>query len=247
MSDIVGNMSETTSVGVTRAETRRTLIEVAARLLRDDGPAAMTTRAVAHAAGVQAPTIYRLFGDKDGLLDAVAEHAFSTYVGRTAHAVETDDALADLRAAWDMHIEFGLANAALFGLLADPNRNTLSPAGAAGLEILRARVRRVAATGRLQIPERRFVELIHAAGTGTVLALASTPPADRDLALADTMYNAVVQAALTHAPARADDRAIASSVAFRTIVPQLDNLTDTERALMTEWLDRATGGGPTVR
>ncbi|WP_338419811.1 TetR family transcriptional regulator [Streptomyces klenkii] len=33
----------------------------------------MTTRAVAAAAGVQAPAIYRLFGDKDGLLEAVAE------------------------------------------------------------------------------------------------------------------------------------------------------------------------------
>jgi AcrR family transcriptional regulator len=36
------------------------------------GRRAVTTRAVAAGAGVQAPTIYRLFGDKDGLLDALA-------------------------------------------------------------------------------------------------------------------------------------------------------------------------------
>ena len=32
------------------------------------------------AAGVQPPTIYRLFGDKVGLLDAVTEHGFQTYL-----------------------------------------------------------------------------------------------------------------------------------------------------------------------
>ena len=52
-------------------------MEVAARLLREQGAAAVTTRAVAMAAGVQAPTIYRLFGDKDGLLDAVAEYVLA--------------------------------------------------------------------------------------------------------------------------------------------------------------------------
>src|ERR1700677_3669653 len=52
-------------------KTRENLVEVAARLLREQGAAAVTTRAVALAAGVQAPAIYRLFGDKDGLLDAV--------------------------------------------------------------------------------------------------------------------------------------------------------------------------------
>src|SRR5579862_10063683 len=61
-----------------RRETRDNLVEVAARLLREQGAAAVTTRAVAEAAGVQAPTIYRLFGDKDGLLDAAAEHVVAS-------------------------------------------------------------------------------------------------------------------------------------------------------------------------
>ncbi|MDQ2795770.1 MAG: TetR/AcrR family transcriptional regulator, partial [Actinomycetota bacterium] len=47
------------------------MIDVAARLLQEEGPAAVTTRGVALAAGVQAPAVYRLFGDKDGLLEAV--------------------------------------------------------------------------------------------------------------------------------------------------------------------------------
>ena len=97
------------------------------------GPAAVTTRAVAQAAGVQAPTIYRLFGDKDGLLDAVAEHVFAAYVAGKSRAAGGGDPVADLRAGWDVHIGFGLANPALFGLLTQPGRDSRSPAAAAGL------------------------------------------------------------------------------------------------------------------
>ncbi len=229
-----------TRAGASRDETRANLVEVAARLLREQGPAAVTTRAVAQAAGVQAPAIYRLFGDKDGLLDAVAEHVFAAYVAGKALAQESGDPVADLRAGWDMHVGFGLAHAALFGLLTDPGRSTRSPAAAAGLEVLRARVRRVAATGRLRVAERRAVELIHAAGAGAGLTLLSMPPQDRDPGLADAMYDAVMQSILTDAPALAGDSTTAAAVAFRTAVPELPGLTGAERALLSEWLDRAT-------
>lgn len=230
-----------TRPGVSRRETRANLVAVAARLLHDQGPAAVTTRAVAQAAGVQAPTIYRLFGDKDGLLDAVAEHVFAAYVADKALAEDSGDPVADLRAGWDTHVGFGLANAALFGLLTDPGRGAGSPAAAAGLQVLRARVHRVAAAGRLRVTERRAVELIHAAGTGAVLTLLSMPPEDRDPGLADAMYDAVMQSILTDVPALAQDSTTAAAVAFRTVVPGLAMLTDAERAVLSEWLDRAAG------
>jgi AcrR family transcriptional regulator len=235
-------MLDTRAEGVGRSETRSNLVRVAAQLLREQGAAAVTTRAVAEAAGVQAPTIYRLFGDKDGLLDAVAEHVFAAYVAGKARAAETGDPVADLRAGWDMQIGFGLANAALFVLLAGPGRLARSPAGAAGLEVLRARVHRIAATGRLRVAERRAVELIRAAGTGAVLTLLSMPPQDRDPGLADTMYETVLRSILTDVPALAASGPTAAAVAFRTVVPELTMLTDTERALLSEWLDRATSG-----
>jgi hypothetical protein len=75
-----------------------------------------------------------------------------------------------------------------------------------------------------------------------VLTLLSTPPQDRDPGLADAMYDAVMHTILTDRPALAGGGATAAAVAFRTVVPDLPMLTDTERALMSEWLDRATGG-----
>ncbi|NMN95745.1 TetR family transcriptional regulator [Nocardiaceae bacterium YC2-7] len=170
----------------------------------------------------------------------MAEHALATYVsGKTV--AEEGDPMAALKAGWDTHIGFGLANAAVFGRLTDPARGADSPAAAAGLEVLRARVRRVAATGRLCVSERRAVELIHAAGTGAVLTLLAMAPENRDLGLADAMYDAVLQSIVTDAPVRTADGPVAAAVAFRTVVPDLPMLTDTERALMAEWLDRAAG------
>lgn len=224
-----------------RRETRDNLVEVAARLLREQGVAAVTTRAVAEAAGVQAPTIYRLFGDKDGLLDAVAEHVLAVYVADKAVAADSGDPIAVLRGAWHTHIGFGLANAALFAFIADPSRGSRSPAAAAGMEVLRNRMRRVAATGRLRVTERRAVDLFHAAGTGTVFTLLSMAPEDRDPGLADAMYDAVMRTILTDAPALPDESTTAAAVTFRTIVPDLATLSDAERALLSEWLDRASG------
>jgi len=231
-----------TRTGADRRETRENLVEVAARLLREQGAAAVTTRAVALAAGVQAPAIYRLFGDKDGLLDAVAEHVMAAYVAGKALAADSGDPIADLRAAWDTHIGFGLANGALFRLLADPGRDGRSAASAAGAEVLRNRVRRVAAIGRLRVTERRAVDLIHAAGTGAVLTLLAMASPDRDLGLADAMYDAVMHTILTDAPALPDEPATAAAVTFRTVVPDLATLSDAERALLSEWLDRASRG-----
>src|SRR5690348_2769200 len=95
---------------MTEAESRTKIVEAATRLLRDQGIRTVTTRAVSEAAGVQAPTIYRHFGDKDGLLDAVAEHVMATYVAAKTRTDATDDPVADLRAAWQAHIDFGLTN-----------------------------------------------------------------------------------------------------------------------------------------
>jgi AcrR family transcriptional regulator len=229
------------------AGTRSKIVDVAARLLQEQGPAAVTTRGVAQGAGVQAPMIYRLFGDKDGLLDAVAEHVMATYVSAkpaivAAASAANVDPLDDLRAGWEMQVDFSLANPALFALLSVPGRGLHSPAAQSGMEVLRSRVRRVASTGRLRVSEQRAADLIRAAGTGAVLTLLSTPPGERDSGLAGAMYEAVLREILTDAPAAPESGPIAAAVALRALAPQLDMLSDAEQKLLSEWLDRAIDG-----
>ena len=83
---------------------------------------------------------------------------------------------------------------------------------------------RVAEAGRLRVPERRAVELVHAAGTGAVLTLLESPPEDRDLGLADTMYEAVTRLILTDTPA--------------DFPAPPAKLSAAERTLLAEWLGR---------
>jgi len=53
------------------------------------------------------------------------------------------------------------------------------------------------------------------------------------------MYEAVLRQILTDAPERATSGSSATAVAFRAIAPHLDMLSDAERQLLAEWLDRA--------
>jgi AcrR family transcriptional regulator len=224
-----------------RDRTRAQLVQVAAELLATQGPDAVTTRSVALAAGVQAPTIYRLFGDKSGLLDAVVEHGFASYLARKPPADADADPVAGLRAGWDLHVGFGLANPELFRLMhtALPTPDGQA-AAAAGVEVLQARVHRVAAAGRLRVTERRAVDLIRAAGTGVVFTLIDQPEAERDEALADTTWESVRAAILTD-PTPAITGPAAAAVTLRAALPDLTALTPAERTLLADWLDRIAG------
>ncbi len=223
--------------------TRDRILAAAGALLRESGAAGVTTRAVAQAAGVQAPAIYRLFGDKDGLLESVAEHAIAEFaqtkrVQVDAESAGRSDAVDDLHAGWDMQIAFGLANPSLFALMTVPGRAQESPAALAALEVLQERVRRVAAAGRLRVPEDLAVDLIRAAGSGAVIAILSKPVGAQDTGVAQEMWSAVLERILTDAPVAEERGAVSAAVTLRALVPQLDALSAGERAVLVEWLDR---------
>lgn len=115
---------------------------------------ASTSPAVRGSRPSSVPSRGRLFGDKDGLLDAVAEHVMATYVMAAAQA---------------------------------------------GKGVLASRVHRIARTGRLRVSERSAVDLLHAAGTGAVLTLLSTPAEQRDPELAGALLDAVLSRIVTDA------------------------------------------------
>ena len=237
---------ETSAPADARAGTRDRIVDVAADLLRAEGRAAVTTRAVAEAAGVQAPTIYRLFGDKEGLLDAVAETEMTRFAATKAVVIRAAaegavDAVDDLRAGWDATIAFALDNPELYALMSDPARGEGSPAVRAGVALLEERVHRVALAGRLRVAEPLAVELIHAAATGALLSTIRRPAAERDRGLIDAMRDAVLDRILTpleRTRARREPGLVERAVALRAHVADADRLSAGERALLAEWLDR---------
>jgi len=225
---------------------RERIVAAAARLLAEGGADAVSTRAVSAAAGVQPPTIYRLFGDKRGLLDAVVAHGFASYLADKTAAAPTDDPVEDLRAGWDLHVGLGLANPALYLLMyGQQPPGASSPAALAAFDVLAGHIRRIAEAGRLRVPEDRAAALVHAAGSGTTLALIATPGERRDPELSRAAREAVLAAITADAPVTpepgAGPGAAAAAVTLRAVLPRTDALTASESALLREWLDRIAG------
>ena len=222
---------------------RERIVRAAADLLVREGLEAVSTRAVSAAAGVQAPAIYRQFGDMRGLLDAAAREVLATYVAKKAKREASDDPVEDLRRGWDEHVAFGLANPAAYTLLYGSGANAEDvPANRKGLAILEALVGRVAEAGRLRVDIETAVRLIHAGGSGATLMLVNMPAAKRDLSLSHAMREAVLAAVTTTPPPkgkRGAGRVASRAVALRAVLPEAGvAISDGERHLLGEWLDR---------
>lgn len=227
-----------------RDNTRTRVMTAVMHLLTTGGRDAVTTRAVAAAANVQPPTLYRLFGDKDGLLRAVAEHGFETYLQKKTVGKSGTGSVDDLRTGWDLHIAFGLSNPTLYALMyGDPRPGAKSSAAEAAHRLLQEHIHRVAVEGRLRVSEERAANLFHAAACGTVLTLLAMPADSRDLALSEMAREAAISAITVEPPMTENFSAAAAAVALRAALPEVTTLTDAERHLLQEWLDRLAANG----
>ncbi len=226
---------------------RARIIQAAAKLLAQGGREAASSRAVSAAAGVQAPTIYRQFGDMQGLLEAVAQFVLAEYAGRKVTREYTDDPMEDLRDGWKQHVAFGLANPVVYALIyGDPTARKDAPAVREGFASLLTLVSRAAEAGRLRVSVSHAAQLIAAAGEGVTLTLIATPPEARDPQLSVAMCEAVIAAIATTPapdspaqPVPGPGRVAARAVALRAVLAEApETLSPAERHLLAEWLDR---------
>lgn len=227
-------------------DVRSRIVAAAAALIATGGRDAATTRAVATGAGVQAPTIYRLFGDKRGLLDAVAEQAMTAYVAEKAKRQPHPDPLQDLRDGWDVHVAFGLAHPGLFAIMSDaPHEGVATPAIAAGFEVLRRRINNIARAGRLRVSEARAIALVQSVGVGTVLTLLGQPEAQRDPGLSEAAREAVIAAIANDEPGASARGVTSMAVGLRAALDETRVLSRGERQLLEELLDRIADASQT--
>lgn len=240
------NARGTTGRQARPVDVRTRIVEAAAGLIESGGEDAATTRAVAAAAGVQAPTIYRLFGDKRGMLDAVAQHQLAAYVARKARRMPSADPVQDLRDGWDMHVAFGVAHPELYAIMQrDPQTSLLSPAIAAGEEVLRRQLRAIAAAGRLKVSEDRAVALLEVGCCGTVHALLGQPVAERDAGLSAAAREAVLAAITVEGPSPDSARPNCAATALQVCLDRTSVLSAGERHLLAELLKRIANEKPT--
>ncbi len=244
----VSTTREERSIVAPSANHRERILKAATVLLAKGGRDALTTRAVAEAARVQPPILYRLFQDKAGLLNAVADYGFAAYMARKRSPGAAEDPVTSLRSGWKLHVEFGLTHPELYLLMyADPHPEMASQAAERSHRVLRNHMHRVAAAGRLRVSEERAAHLFHAVACGVVMTLLGMNIEGRDLSLSESACEAALAAIVTDQPiVPPAPTTIAAATTLRALItsdatahpPEPKIFTVTERALLVEWLDR---------
>jgi AcrR family transcriptional regulator len=101
----------------TDTDVRRRLIEVAADILSEDGPAALSARRLARDAGTSTMAVYTHFGGMPALVRAVVAEGFARLYARVAEVEQTDDPLMDLIASSAAYRAHALADPHLFSVM----------------------------------------------------------------------------------------------------------------------------------
>ena len=223
----------------TGSTTRDRLLHAAAELLRESTNRDVSTRAICERAGVQAPTLYHYFGNKQGLLDAVVNDRFTQHMRDAAGA--HDDPVVSIRDGWDHHVRFGLDQPSFYVLVHGEIQpgvpcSLTSTAERLQLELLN----RVARDGRLTVAPSVAAKQIVAANVGATLSLIATP-GEPDLAwsvrLRDTVLAAVIDGEDTARPAGGTLSTMAVGF-LATLDQDGGGFTDGETTLLREWLHR---------
>lgn len=221
---------------------RERILQAAVTLLDTGGVEAVSTRAVSAAADVQPPTIYRHFGDMQGLLNTAAIAGFTAFVREKAAQVPLSDPVEQVRAGWSLHIEFGLTHPHLYTAMYSAARSGEgAPAAVEAAAMLRTLMRRVAEAGRLAVGVDRAASMIHAAARGTTLSLLDAPA--ENSGLSELMLQAVLNAILTPevhtSSGHAEQQGAVHAVSLAELLPNLSTpLSSAEQALLLEWLHR---------
>jgi AcrR family transcriptional regulator len=224
-----------------KARTRRQILEVAAGILESEGAQAVSTRSVAAAAGIRAASLYQLFGDKDGLLAALAVYAFDIYLAEKHTLPRTGDPVDDMRRGWDAHVDFGLRHPAFYLLMYGTGRpGRRPPAADEAHGLLLKFLDRTAAAGRLRLPPALAARLLLAAVTGVTLSLVGAPAEDRDPEVSKRMRDTLIDSLTTEPPPAMDPGLASRALALDADLSAADQgalpLRPTETALLRDWL-----------
>jgi AcrR family transcriptional regulator len=224
------------------------ILEAASELLARSADADISTRATCEAAGVTAPTLYHHFGDKEGLLAAVVDFGWATFLEskRRTAAVVHEHIADDIRAGWDNHVEFARENPNFYKLMWSPAVSANSAAFREAFQMLYDRLELGASRGELRVSVETAARMVMSATTGAALSLISQSDLYGDPTFVTQLREAVI-AAVTVAPPAATGKRSAPDAGAPTIATaaatlqsklahQDTPLTAPEQALMEQWL-----------
>ncbi|MFH8842093.1 TetR/AcrR family transcriptional regulator [Streptomyces sp. NPDC017868] len=171
---------------------RERILEATGELLATKDALAISTRAICDRAKVGMPEIYRQFGDKQGLLTAVADIGFARFLAEKRRNPLTEDPVADLRTAWDSHVAFALRNPYLYRLMFTPTGDAKPQAIKEAQAILLKAVERCRDAGRLRMTPELAGQAVLSANVGVCMMALSFPELFEDPAISHAVRDAVI-------------------------------------------------------
>jgi AcrR family transcriptional regulator len=199
---------------------------------------------VCEKAGVGAPMLYRLFGDKAGLLAAVVDRGFEQYLASKRAARPSADPVEDLKSGWDNHMRFALEHPSHYRLMYSPELAVPPAAAQEAHDLLHAILERCAAQGRLTVPPALATRMIMSANVGAALSMLTRPEQYADVKfsqrLRDAVLDSVTRPADTGTEAAREDTSVpvaAATLAARLRADLPPTLTRAEAALLQQWLE----------
>jgi AcrR family transcriptional regulator len=221
------------------------MLKVAESLMQKSPASDLSTRAVCETVGVGAPVLYRLFGDKNGLISAVVGAVFERYVARKRAQPPSDDPVDDLYTAWDNHVAFALKNPAVYRVAYAPSLAEVPDAVDEARQLLVERLVRCAAAGRLNTTPDEAAQAFMAACVGVNLCLLAQPETYYDPDLSRRVRDSAIGGLLVDTRARA---AVRKTDTLKTVALQMSALirqtqtplTAPEVTLMLQWLKTIT-------
>ncbi|MFC6712462.1 TetR/AcrR family transcriptional regulator [Branchiibius cervicis] len=216
---------------------RDQLLDAAAARIEAHPGEELSLRAVCADVGVKMPTLYHYFGSKQGLVDAVVARHFERYRALKAEQKPSSNAIDDISAGWDQHVEFGLRSPAIYALMWQVVPGHRTPAAEQALAALLQQTRRAAATGRLVVSAEEAADHVLSSCVGVTLFLITS--ADHPAGLSDQVRDATV-AAITGQAIERDRVApaqLAADLASALRASPRDALGAEENALLIRWLD----------
>lgn len=221
---------------------RATILEKASELLSQSTTGDISTRAVCDAASTSQPVLYRLFGDKEGLLSAVVDHVWDQYLSMKRAAGKSEDPLDDLYSGWDSHVAFALDHPHAYRLLFGTSLSVPAEAGREAMRLLQDNLNRLAVQGRLMVSPEEAARIVMAANTGIALSLLLRGQQYPDKQVSTAMRDTVYRSLLSDADADNDEQApVIAANTIRSALAQpatAELFTRSEAALLAEWLKR---------
>ncbi|WP_242910757.1 TetR/AcrR family transcriptional regulator [Actinomadura terrae] len=174
------------------ATARTRILDATAELLATKDALAISTRAICERAEVGMPEIYRQFGDKQGLLTAVADVGFERFLANKRQNPATADPVADLRSAWDSHVAFAIRNPHLYRLMFTPTGDARPRGIKEAHALLLAAMERCRAAGRLRAAPELAARSVLSANVGVCLMALSFPDSFGELDISQSVRDALI-------------------------------------------------------